>query len=319
MFKRILVTGASGVAAKGLALIVKEFSNEFIFVGTKECDLTDPASTKAFIHKINPDAIIHFAAKSGGIGLSMAYPATLLRDNLLMNVNVLEAARSEKVKKVVMTLSAGMYPPEAPLPLKEESIHAGAAHFTNYSYAYAKRIVEPLIRAYRKEYNMNVIGLVPNGIFGPFDNFNFETAPMLPSLIRRFYESKDEMTPLVVWGDGSPLREYTFSLDLARAYMWCLNHYDHEDILNVGSTEEHTIKDIAFMISDALGISKNRIAFDTSKPNGIFRKNTDNNKFVQLSDFKYRPLRDGLKDTVDWFGHAMQSDSSMIRTANKVK
>jgi GDP-L-fucose synthase len=215
---------------------------------------------------------------------------------------MLEVTRQLKVQKLVLTLSSGMYPADAPIPIKEDYIHSGPAHESNYSYAYAKRLVEPAIRAYRTEFGLNVIGLVPNGIFGENDNFDPDSATFIAALTRRFYENRDNDREIVVWGDGSPLREVTYSKDMARAFLWCLFHYDSPEILNVGTTEEHSIKEIAFMIADLIGIDKNRIVFDVSKPTGVFRRSTDNSRFVQLSHFRHSPIREGIENTLSWLG-----------------
>jgi GDP-L-fucose synthase len=317
-FQRIMVTGGGGVAGHGVRRIQKDYpKSEFFFPNSKECDLTSWVETKKYVDGLKPDAIVHLAAKSGGIGLSMNYPATLLRDNVLMMVHVLEAARLQKVKKVILTLSAGMYPVSAPLPLKEEDLHEGRPHPTVNTYAFAKRLVEPAVWSYRKEYGMNVIGLVPNGIFGPGDNFNAEGAAMVPTLIRRFYENREGSAPINVWGDGTPLREYTFATDLARAFMWCLENYDDEQILNVGNTEENSIRQIATWIAEDLGIDTKRLFWDTTKPNGVMRKSTDNSKFIKISKFKYSPFRQALTETVNWFVEESRKGGTGIQTKAK--
>ncbi len=302
VYKRIWVTGGLGVLGRALHLIEAEFpGREFIYSGSKDCDLTNVGAVNAFVQKHTPDAILHFAAKAGGIGKSISSPATLFRENLAMNLNVVEAARLFGVKKVVMTLSVGMYPEHAPIPLKEEYIHDGPPHPSNASYAFAKRMVDPLIRSYRAEYGTNIIGLLPNGIFGEYADYNQERSVMLCSVIRRFYEEKDKGEKLTIWGDGSPLREYTYAADLARAFMWALDNYDGEQFLNVGSTEEHSVKEMAQMVADIMGIEHTRLTFDTSKPAGIFRRSSDNSRFLKLSGFKYTPFREGLERSVRWF------------------
>ena len=273
----------------------------FTFASSKDCNLTRYEEVKQYIAELHPDAIIHLAAVSGGIELSMKHPATLLRDNILMNLNIMEAARELAVKKVVMTLSSGMYPADAPNPLREEYMHNGYPHPTTYSYAFAKRLVDPQIRAYRTEYQLNVIGLIPNAILGGRSNFSYDAATMVPALIRRFYEHRDGADPIVVWGDGSPLREITYGNDMAKAFMWCLDHYDNEQVLNVGSTQECSVKDMAYMIADVLKIDHGRIAFDTTKPSGQHRKATDNSRFIDLSHFRYIPIREALAKTVEYF------------------
>jgi len=217
-----------------------------------------------------------------------------------MNLFVLEAARRCRTAKVVMALSSGMYPSAAPLPLKETCLHDGPPHASNYSYAFAKRLVEPCVRAYRAEFGMNVVGLVPNGIFGEHDNFDPETGTFIAALIRRFYDGRHADAPLVVWGDGAPRREVTYARDIARAFMWAVLHYDAPEILNIGTTEEHSIREIAGLIADVLGIDRRRLVFDPSRPSGIFRKSTDNSRFLALSGFRYTPFAEGLRNTIAW-------------------
>lgn len=169
------------------------------------------------------------------------------------------------------------------------------------AYAFAKRLVDPLIRAYRTEYHLNAIGLIPNGILGENSNYDPKASTMIPALIRRFYEQRNKNSPIIVWGDGSPLREITYANDIARAYMWCLDHYDNEQSIHIGTTEEHSVKEIAYMIAEMLKIDKHRIEFDTSKPSGQLRKNTDNSKFVNLSHFQYTPLNVALEKMIQYF------------------
>lgn len=302
MYKKILVTGGTGLLGTGIKAIAYEYpQTEFMFFGSKDCNLTKLDETLAFVGKHQPDAIIHTAALSGGIQYSRKYPATLLRDNVLMNLSVMESARLLGVEKTIMTLSTGMYAPNAPNPIKEEYIHDGAPHDSNYSYSFAKRLIDPSIRAYRTEYGLNVIGLISNGIFGENGNFCPEESVMVAALIRRFYEHRNSREPIVIWGDGSPLREYTYSKDMARAFMWCLDHYDDTQSLHVGSTEEHSVKETAYMIAGIMGIDPSRIVFDPAKPAGIFKKSTDNSRFITLSGFSYTPFRVALEYTIKWF------------------
>ena len=302
MFRKILVTGGSGLLGTGLKHVAARYPDRsFVFLRSKDCDLTRLEAVLDCFAKHEPDAVLHFAALSGGIEYSAKYPATLLRDNVLMNLNVLEAARALGIKKTALTLSTGTYPVNAPNPIKEEYLHEGSPHETNYSYAFAKRLIDPSIRAYRTEYGLNAIGLAVNGIFGPNMNFRPGESIMVAALIRRFYENRSGNSKIVIWGDGSPLREYTYSQDLARAFVWCLDHYDSPQFLNIGSTEEHSVRATAFMIAEILGIDPDRIDFDASKPAGIHKKSTDNSKFIGLSKFEYTPFRAGLEKTIGWF------------------
>lgn len=319
MYNRILVTGGTALVGTALKALQNDYPDAtFIFAGSNDCDLRDRNDALRFIQECKPDAIIHLAAVSGGVGLSTRHPATLMRDNILMNLNVLESASVFNLKKTIMTLSSGMYPANAINPLKEEYIHEGYPHVSNYGYSFAKRLIDPAIKAYRTEYGLNVIGLIPNGIFGENDNFNYEDAPMLPSLIRRFYENRYGDSKITIWGDGGPLREYTYSKDIARAYMWCLYNYESEQILNIGTTEEHSVKEIAFMVADILNINRNQLEFDISKPSGIYRKSTDNSRFVNLSNFQYTPFKTGLENTIKWFCNAYENERRSLRLSSKV-
>jgi GDP-L-fucose synthase len=318
MIKKVLVTGSAGVLGAAIQAIRSDYPEmEFVFLTSKDCDLTDIPATLRIVENHHPDAIFHLAAVSGGIGLSMKHHATMLRDIVIMTFSVLEAARKCHVKKTIMTLTTGMYPVNAPLPLREEHIHDGYPHESNYGSSFAKRLIDPAIQAYREEFGMNVIGLIPSGIFGENDNFNYDDAPMLPSLIRRFYESRNNHSDIIIWGDGKPLREYTYSKDLAKIYMWALENHNHAQVLNIGTTEENSVADIAYMIADIMNIDRHRIIFDTTKPKGIFRKNTDNSRFMALSNFRYTPFRDGLEKTIQWFSNAYENHPETIRMYSK--
>lgn len=300
--RRILVTGAGGVLGSAMRESAGEHpALDFTFVTSRDADLRDAGECARLFRSLRPDAVIHLAAVSGGVTFSQAHPATNLRDNILMTFAVLDAARDGSVGKVVMTLSSGMYPPAAAVPYREEQIHDGPAHESNFGYAYAKRIIEPAIRAYRSEHGVNAIGLVPNGIFGEHDTYDGDSTTFIAALIRRFYEARTGRDPIVVWGDGTPLRELTYAPDMARAFVWALRHYDGPDVLNVGTPEEHSIAAIAAMIADELGIDPARIVFDHSKPGGVYRKTADTSRFIAASGFRFTPLREGLRRTIRWF------------------
>lgn len=316
--KKILITGKSGVTANAFLKISESLSNkyEIEFSSSKFCDLTNFEQSLDYINKISPNFIINLAAKSGGISMSSSSQATLLRDNTLININMLEITRILKIEKLLLVLSSGIYPESAKMPFKESSLHLGEPHVSAYGYSFAKRLIEPAIRAYREEFNTNVIGAIPNGIFGEEDNFS-DNAPMVPSLIRRFYESKENNNDIIVWGDGSPLREYTYSTDVAKSFIWMLENYDENLSLNTGSTEENSIKEIAYMISEKMGIDKKRIKFDNTKPKGIFRKPTDNSIFLSKSKFKYTKFSEGLSRTIEWFDYTYKNNKDKIKISKK--
>lgn len=190
--KTILVTGGNGLLGSAFKAIESDYPDyDFGYCQSQYTDLRSEFDTKFMMEAINPDYVIHCAALVGGVGISASHPATLLRDNVRMDLNVLEAARLCGVEKVIMTLSTGMYALEDAeyIKLSEDDIHWGPPHDSNYAYAFAKRLIDPMIRAYRQEYDMNVIGLVPNGIFGENDYFGLEDSTMTAALIRKFYEA----------------------------------------------------------------------------------------------------------------------------------
>lgn len=296
----ILVTGCNGVLGSAFKKINKK--KDFYYLnGRKEVNLCSQNETSNLFKKKKFSGIIHLAAISGGLGLSgPKHQATLLRDNTLMLFNILDCAKKYKIKKVLLTLSSGMYPPQAKMPYKEEYIHNGPAHESSYGYFYSKRLFEPAIKAYRDQFNLNVIGCVPNGMYGENDNFS-EFAPMLPSIIKRAIECKKEGKKLVVWGDGSALREYTFSEDMANAFLWCFKNYSSEKIINIGSDEERKIKEIVFYVAKAINLNLDQIMFDKTKPKGVHKKSMSNKNFIKISKFKFLPLKDGIKKTINWY------------------
>jgi GDP-L-fucose synthase len=312
---RILVTGSNGALGHAFKLL-EDTGDKWIFTTSKDGDLTNPSDVFLMLNEHKPDAIIHCAALSGGVGISAKYPATLLRDNVLMSLNILENAKLLGVYKTIMTLSSGMYTPSA-APIVEDAIHQEAPHQSNYAYAHAKRLIEPMIRAYREQFDMNIIGLVPNGIFGENDYFGLEDCNMTAAMISKFYAASKTGEDIVLWGDGTPLRELTYAHDLARAYMWAMENYDEPNILNVGNTDEVSVKGLAYEVSANFGIAHSRIQWDTSKPNGPFRKPTDNTKFLNLSNFKYTAFDIALNNTIAWYLE-MQRSPELLRTGRKV-
>ena len=312
---KLLITGSNGVLGNSFKRNTNLLSAYSIdFSSGREFDLTDAISTKSLFDKVSPDFVIHLAAKSGGIGLSKMHQASLFRDNLLMSINIADNCVRKKVNKTIFTLSVGMYPEDALLPIKEESNLKGPPHPSNTGYAYAKALIEPLIKSYNKEYDQNFIGLVPNGIYGPEDNFDPNHAPMLPTLIRKAYFAKINDTSLDVWGDGTPLRQYTFVDDYVYIYKWCLENYEEEDILNVGTSEECSINSIAKYICDSISIPYSKINYLTDKPKGIFRRPMDNSKLIGLLPFEFTKLSLGIEKTCKWF--IENSDSIEMKSKN---
>lgn len=302
--RKILVTGGSGVAGGGLKSVVEKgeyLGREFIFPSSKELNLLNFESTKEFIGDWKPDAIVHFAAISGGIQLTLDHPASVMRDNLFMNYNIVEAARLTNKPKIMFTLSAACYPLKTPVPMKEEFFHEGFPHETNYSYAFAKRLIDPMIRSYKKEYDMDLVGIISGAIIGPRCNFNPSSSTAIPGMIRRFYENRDNTNLLTIWGDGSPVRQFTSDEDIGRIAMWFIDNYSDSNILNIATPEETSIKDAAYMIAEFMDLDRERLVFDTTKPKGTHSQSLDSSNFLNLSGFKYASARDSIKRTVEYF------------------
>ena len=299
MKKKILVTGSRGVL--GSSFKKKSFINRlkkkyiFYFSDSSKCDLRNYNKTIEYVKKIKPEFIINLAAVSGGIGLSSKYQATLLRDNLFINLNILEAARIANVKKILMTLTTGAYPKNLKLPYKEKNLHDGEPLENNYGSSFAKRIIDPAIKSYRNEFGLDVIGLAPSGIYGENDNFNLDDAPMLPATIHKAYLAKKNDDKLIIWGNGESFRELTYADDYRDIFMWALENYSDSKILNVSSKEEYKIKVIVNKICKILKLKKKNIIYDLSKPNGIYKKTCDTTLLLKQKKFKFTSLESGLK------------------------
>lgn len=300
--ERVLVTGGSGVAGGGLKNIVEKNEypdRKFIFPSSQELNLLDFGSTRRFMVDWRPDAVVHFAAISGGIKLTLNHPASVMRDNIRMNLNLLEAARVTSKPKVLFTLSAACYSPQTPVPMKEEFLHEGVPHESNYSYSFAKRLIAPMIKAYRKEYDMDLVGIISGAIIGPRSNFNPNSSTAVPGMIRHFYENKD--SPIEIEEDGTPIRQFTSDEDIGRIAMWFIDNYSDQNVLNISTPEETPIKDAAYMIAEFMNLSKNQVSFGAAKPRGVHSQSLDSSRFIGLSGFEYEPTRDAIKRTVEYF------------------
>jgi len=251
----------------------------------------------------NNDIWINCAAKVGGVKANTDHVADFYNCNSLISNNVFQGAKNCNVKKLVSILSTCIYPDVAHVsyPLTEDQLHNGPPHDSNFGYAYAKRMIDVQSRAYRQQYNCDYITVIPNNLYGFQDNFNLNNGHVIPSLIRKFYEAKRDSTDVTLWGDGTPLREFTFARDAAKIIWWLAKNYNDLSPVNIGCTEEISIKDLAFLISEKIGF-KGNIKFDTTKPNGQHRKPSSNKKLRELGcDITYTPLTQGLIETIEFF------------------
>jgi GDP-L-fucose synthase len=267
----------------------------------QELDLTDQRAVREFFDSQRPAAVIMAAARVGGIHANNTRPALFIRDNLLIQDNVIDAAHRSGVAKFVFLGSSCIYPKLAPQPIKEEYLLTGPLEPTNEWYAIAKIAGVKMCQAYRREFGFNAISLMPTNLYGPGDNFDLQNSHVLPALIRRFHEAKlrgDET--MSIWGTGTPRREFLHVDDLADAVIYLLKNYDDEAIVNIGWGEDVTIRDLAELVMTASGY-QGRLVFDPSKPDGTPRKLLDTTRLTALGWRPKIPLKAGIESTYAWF------------------
>jgi GDP-L-fucose synthase len=291
--KQIIVTGGTGMVGNSFKRILPDA--EYI---TKE-QLHD------FSYIVKDKSVIHLAAKVGGVKANIDFVSDFYTYNSEINQKVLDYARIGKAKKVVSLLSTCVYPdaPYVTYPLTEEQLHMGPPHSSNFGYAYAKRMADVMSRAYRQQYGCNFITAIPNNLYGENDNFDLENSHVIPALIRKIWEAKINKKPEVeVWGDGSPLREFTYSEDIAKILLFLLENYNRPEPINIGNTEEYSIKEVIEIVCEILEYD-GKIFWNLSKPDGQHRKPSSNKKLIELgwNEKDYTPLKEGLKKTCNWF------------------
>jgi GDP-L-fucose synthase len=297
----ILVAGGSGLVGSAIVRELKRLNQDVIGISSKDVDLLDRDKTFEFINNLKPAAIIDSAAKVGGIGGNNSYPVEFLSQNLQIQSNLMDAAHAAKVSKFVFLGSSCIYPRDCAQPIKEEYLLTGELEQTNSAYAVAKIAGIELIKSYRKEYGYKWISVMPTNMYGPNDNFDLENGHVLPVLIRKFIEAKRTGSGKVtLWGSGSPLREFLHVNDLAKAVVLCMDNYDDSKQINVGSSQEVSIKDLADKISKAVGFS-GEITWDSSKPDGTMRKVLDSSKITKLGWKPLISLDQGIASTVEWY------------------
>ena len=296
--KKLLVTGADGLVGSSLRRINPPNT---VFVTRKDCDLTNFEATKKMFGDIAPTHVVHLAAQVGGIGGNMLHSGEFFRNNIMINTNVLEAARLAGVKGLISFMSTCVFPDKCAYPLNEKDLHAGPPHHSNFGYAYAKRMLEVQSYAYRKEWGCNYIVGIPTNIYGPNDNFNLQEGHVLPALIHKCYLAKLNNTPLTIWGSGKPLREFVYVDDIAKLALWALENYKEDSPIIFSSGEEISIGDVVRLILNKMDF-RGEVMFDSAKPDGQFRKPSDTTKLRKyLPDFKFMSVDEGLERTIKWF------------------
>jgi GDP-L-fucose synthase len=298
----IYVAGHRGMVGSALARALPSHGYGNLLLRSRaELDLTDQAAVYDFFRAHRPEVVILAAAHVGGILANSTHPAQFIRDNLLIQSNVIEAARLHGASKLVFLGSSCIYPRLAPQPIKEEYLLTGPLEPTNEWYAVAKIAGIKLCQAYRREFGFRAICAMPTNLYGPGDNFDLENSHVLAALIRRFHEAKLRGEPRVVaWGSGTPRREFLHVFDLAEAIVLLLEHYDEESIINVGCGTDVTIKELCEIIMAVTGY-QGRLEFDASKSDGAPRKLLD---VSRISALGWRPqiaLRPGIEQVYEWF------------------
>jgi len=287
-----LVTGGTGLVGSAIIADVK--------VG-RNYDLTNPEICDSMFNEHNPTHVIHCAAKVGGLGGNMNYKGEYFHNNIMINTNVIESARKLGVTNLVSFLSTCVFPDNIEYPLTEKKIHLGEPHFSNYPYAYAKRMADIQIRAYREQYGVKYTSVIPCNIYGPNDNFSLEHGHVIPMLMHKLYLAQQRNEDFVVWGSGKPLREFIFSKDVAKLAEWALDNYDESEPIIFSTSNEISIMDLVDLLVTEFEF-KGKVIFDDSKPDGQFRKPSDNSKLKSyLPNFEFTSIEEGIKETVYWF------------------
>lgn len=295
--KNIWVAGHKGMVGAAVVSRLKEENCKILTIDRKALDLCDQDSVKDWIRENKPEVIILAAAKVGGIHANNSAPVDFLHENLMIQSNIFHAANEFSVDRLLFLGSSCIYPKYADQPIKEEALLTGALEETNEWYAIAKIAGIKLCQAYRKQYGRDWISAMPTNLYGPGDNYNLETSHVLPALLRKFHEAKlNNSKEVVIWGSGSPLREFMHCDDLADALVFLLKNYSSAQHINVGSGIEVSIRKLAEIISKVVGFKANLI-FDDSKPDGTPRKLMNSQRLYNLGWNNNRELEDGIAQT----------------------
>ena len=307
---KIYVAGNTGLVGSAIIRMLKRrgFTN-ILSSPSNRWDLRRQDRVQEFFRVNKPDYVFLAAAKVGGIGANSSRPAEFIYDNLMIQTNIIDSACRYGVKKLIFLGSSCIYPKLPKIPITEDQLMTSALEPTNDAYAVAKIAGIKMCQAYREQYDFNAISLMPTNLYGPNDNFDLESSHVFPALIRKFHEGKDQVdhdlggpfTPnITLWGDGSPMREFLHVDDLAEACYTCMEKYESGDIINVGTGEDVTIKELAETIKDVTGFDGG-ITWDTSKPNGTPRKVLNVDKLKSLGWEPKIGLREGIESTYEWY------------------
>jgi len=301
--RRVCVTGGAGFLGSYVLEGLEARGVKDVFVPTiEEYNLVEKEDIQRMLDDAQADIIIHLAANVGGIGANRASPAVFFYDNLMMGVQLIHESWRRGIEKFVAIGTVCAYPKFTPVPFTETDLWKGYPEETNAPYGMAKKMMLVQSEAYRQQYGFNSIFLIPVNLYGPRDNFNLETSHVIPALIRKCIEAQERGDgEIVVWGDGSPTREFLYAADAAEAILLGAEHYNQSDPVNLGSGQEISIKDLVEMIARLTGF-EGKLVWDTSKPNGQPRRALDVSRAEERFGFKAQmPFEEGMKKTVAWY------------------
>jgi GDP-L-fucose synthase len=300
--KVIVVTGGTGFLGRHVAAELRRAGAQVLALGSRDYDLRHRKSVDQMLRDLRPDGLVHLAASVGGIGANREEPGRFFYENAIMGIEMIEACRVHRVEKVLISGTVCAYPKFTPLPFREEDLWAGYPEETNAPYGVAKKALLVQCQAYREQYGMNAIYVLPTNLYGPHDNFDLHTSHVIPAMIRKFVSAARAGDPTVtLWGDGTPTREFLHVDDAARAFRLALQHYDGSEPVNIGSGDEISIRDLAALIARAIGYP-GEIVWDASKPNGQPRRKLETSRAITAFDFRSNiTLAQGIKELTDWY------------------
>lgn len=313
--KRVMVTGGAGFLGAQVVRTLKERGAKYIFVvRSAQYDLRRLEAIQQALEDIQPDVVIHLAARVGGIGANREHPADFFYDNLMMGVQLLHESWQAGVSKLVAIGTVCSYPKHTPVPFREDDIWSGYPEETNAPYGLAKKMLLVQSQAYRQQYGFNSIFLLPVNLYGPRDNFDPSSSHVIPALIKKCIEAREQgLKTIEAWGDGSPTREFLYVDDAAMGIVLAAERYDRSEPINLGSSQEISIKDLTETIA-RLSNFEGKINWDTSKPNGQPRRKLEVSRARAWFGFKAcTPLEEGLRSTIDWYRYS-HSPAKFLKT-----
>jgi GDP-L-fucose synthase len=298
----IVVTGGTGFLGRHVCEELQRHGAKVFAVGSRHYDLRRRGESDRMLADIRPEAVVHLAAVVGGIGANREQPGRFFYENALMGIELLEACREAGVPKVVVSGTVCAYPKHTPVPFQETALWDGYPEETNAPYGLAKKMLLVQAQAYRAQYGMNAVYLLPVNLYGPHDNFDLHSSHVIPAMVRKFAEARDRGEPRVVlWGDGSPTREFLHVRDAARAFRLALERYDGPEPVNLGSGEEVAIRDLAVLVATAIGY-QGEVVWDPARPNGQPRRRLATERARSLLGFEASvPLAEGIVEVARWY------------------